>query len=262
MTIFRRCDQILETGRSVVMATVVKASQGTPGKPGFKLLLTEDGELFGTVGGGALEERVIEEAREVLRDQANRILHYNLADLNMKCGGNADVVIEYISAVKRILLFGGGHIARALTPILESVGFAVTIIDPRPDVQPHFEGSTSAAILQLDYEDLSPEADLIRGVDWCFIATHGHDYDFTVISQLLTMATAFRYIGMIGSRRKIDSMRRKLEEEGISIPDYLYAPVGIKIGGQSAAEIAVSIAAEIVAVLNNSEVTHMRLNDQ
>ena len=256
MTIFRQCDDLLESGHSVVMATVIKASQGTPGKPGFKLLLTDDGNLHGTVGGGALERQVIEEAREVLKDHQNRILHYNLADLKMKCGGNVDVVIEFVQSIRRILLFGGGHIARALSPILESLGFAVTIIDPRSDVQPHF--TNTATIIQSNYEDLSDLAELLQSAEWGFIATHGHDHDYAVLRQLLPTSANYRYVGMIGSKRKVETTRQKLQEEGITIPDHFYAPVGIKIGGQTAAEIAVSIAAEIVAVLNETRTDHMR----
>ena len=256
MTIFKQCDELLAAGHSVVMATVIKTSGGTPGKPGFKLLLTDDGNLHGTVGGGALERQVIEEAREVLNDHQNRIQHYNLADLNMKCGGNVDVVIEFVQSIRRILLFGGGHIGRALAPILESLGFAVTVIDPRSDVQPHFADTTT--IIQSDYEDLSGLAELVQGVEWVFVATHGHAHDYAVLRQLLGTSSNYRYVGMIGAKMKVETTRKKLQEEGIAIPEYFYAPVGIRLGGQTAAEIAVSVAAEIVAVLNQTGSDHMR----
>ena len=73
MSIFSKCDQILNSGRNAALATIVEASAGTPGKPGFKLVLADDGELFGTVGGGALENKTIEEAREVLATRRGRI---------------------------------------------------------------------------------------------------------------------------------------------------------------------------------------------
>lgn len=258
MTIFKQCDELLQSGAAVAMATVINAEQGTPGKPGFKLLLSSDGGLYGTVGGGALENRVIEEARKVLKTGNNLVIHYDLADLNMKCGGNVDVVIEYIQGIKHILLFGGGHIARALSPILELLGFKITVVDPRPDVQTHFDALKTTTVTALDYNDLSSLSDAVRSAEWCFVATHGHVHDYAVLKQLLGSGAEFRYLGMVGSYRKIDTTKRMLEEDGLSVPNSFYAPVGIKIGGQSASEIAVSVAAEIVAVLNGVASDHMR----
>jgi len=257
MTIFSKCEEVLASGRNAALATIVTTSSGTPGKQGFKLILAEDGELFGTVGGGALEHRAIEEARAVLADAKSRYFHFDLSDLGMECGGNVELVIEYLSAVKPFLLFGGGHVARALCPILCAVGFGVTVFDPRPEASEYF-GNIGVAVISSGYDDISEKTDTIARAEYAVIATHGHQHDYTVLKQLVANASRLRYIGLIGSSRKVRVTLGRLEEEGYDVPPTVYSPVGVKIGAQTAAEIAVSIAAEVVAVKNGHVADHMR----
>jgi xanthine dehydrogenase accessory factor len=260
MTIFTKCDQVLSSGRNAALATIVEASTGTPGKQGFKLLLADDGELFGTVGGGALENRAIEEARGVLTEGRSRIFHFDLNDLGMECGGKVDMIIEYLPAVAPFVLFGGGHVARALCPILQSIGYAVSVFDPRPETAGHF-GEMGARVVPGEYADLSKHKNDIQNAKYCVIATHGHQHDFHVLKQLLEFDENFCYIGLIGSKRKVRVTLGRLGDEGITVPSFVYSPIGLKIGALTAAEIAVAIAAEVVAVKNGTAADHMRAID-
>ena len=259
MSIFGKCEEILASGRDAALATVVEASSGTPGKQGFKLVLAGDGEISGTVGGGALENRVIEEAREVLESHRSRIIHLDLSELKMECGGNVDLVIEYLTGVKPFLLFGGGHVARALCPILQSLDFGVTVIDPRPDTAAYFD-AIGVPVVSVGYEDMSQHKELIGQAEYCVIATHGHQHDFQVLKQLVERKDELRYIGLIGSSRKVKVTLGRLEQDGLSISPAIYSPIGLKIGARTAPEIAVSIAAEVVAIKNGHPADHMRLN--
>jgi xanthine dehydrogenase accessory factor len=258
MEIFKRCSELLEQGKNLVLVTVLNASQGTPGKEGFKMILTDREELLGTVGGGAVEHQAVEEAREVLRVRENRLKSYNLDDLGMKCGGQVTLLYEYFEGLRSFLLVGGGHIGRALSPILESLGFRVTVFDSRPEVHELLGENSTRKIVTGDYRDLAPVQEILKNCQFCFIATHGHEHDYTVLKQLVQSRQPFRYVGLIGSTRKIHTTLEKLKEDGLEAPQCLYAPVGLKIGGDSPAEIAVSIAAEVVALLNGAEVPHMR----
>jgi len=258
MNIFSKCDHVLASGINAVLATIIDASAGTPGKPGFKLLVTANGELFGTVGGGALENRAIEEARRVLETGRSRVFHFNMADLGMECGGSADLLIEFLEAVSPFVLFGGGHIGRALCPILQSIGFTVTVYDARTEITGYFK-EKGAQVVPGDYNDINSHAGVIRSADYCIIATHGHEHDYEVLRQLLLTGKSFRYIGLIGSKRKVEVTVKRLEDEGVSIPPYVYTPIGLKTGAVTAGEIAVSIAAEVVAVKNNYKADHMRI---
>jgi xanthine dehydrogenase accessory factor len=258
MDILKQCSGLLEQGTDIVLVTVVKASSGTPGKEGFKMILTDRGELFGTVGGGAIEHRAVEDGKDVLKSRENRLEAYNLEKLGMKCGGQVTLLYEYMQGRQGFMLFGGGHIGRALTPILESLGFRVTVFDSRPEVLNLLGESEGRTIITGDYEDIGSAVETLQGCEFCFIATHGHLHDFQVLKQVLEAKDGYRYIGLIGSRSKIRTTLEKLKAAGLKAPEYLYAPVGLKIGGDTPAEIAIAIAAEIVAVVHGAEAPHMR----
>jgi xanthine dehydrogenase accessory factor len=258
MEILKTCSRLLEEGKNIVLVTVVKAGSGTPGKEGFKMILSEEGRLFGTVGGGAIEHRAVEDAKEVLKDRKNKLQNYNLAEIGMKCGGQVTLLFEHMQAKRGFMLFGGGHIGRALTPILESLGFRITVFDSRAEVRDLLAGTESRQVMIGDYEDITPAKEILLNCEFCFIATHGHIHDFQVLKQVLQIKDEYRYVGLIGSRSKIRSTLEKLSNAGLEAPPYLYAPVGLQIGGDTPAEIAVSIAAEVVAVLSGAEVKHMR----
>ncbi|MBN2552458.1 MAG: XdhC family protein, partial [Spirochaetales bacterium] len=165
---------------------------------------------------------------------------------------------EYMQARQGFMLFGGGHIGRALTPILESLDFRVTVFDSRPEVRDLLVEKDGRSIIIGDYEDIGTAADVLRTCRFCFIATHGHLHDFQVLKQVLEAKEDYRYVGLIGSRSKIRTTLEKLAASGLKAPEFLYAPVGLKIGGDTPAEIAISIAAEVVAVQHGAEAPHMR----
>jgi xanthine dehydrogenase accessory factor len=258
MDILKQCSSLIEGGANIVLVTVVKATSGTPGKEGFKMILTDRGELFGTVGGGAIEHRAVEDGKEVLKTGGNRLEEYNLAKLGMKCGGQITLLYEYMQGRRGFMLFGGGHIGRALTPILESLGFRVTVFDSRPEVRDQLGETEGRKIITGNYEDIGNAVEALRACEFGFIATHGHLHDFQVLKQVLEAKDEYRYIGLIGSRSKIRTTLEKLEASGLQAPDYLYAPVGLNIGGDTPAEIAISIAAEVVAVVHGANMPHMR----
>jgi xanthine dehydrogenase accessory factor len=260
METLRRCLQFLEEGCDVLLITVLQASQGTPGKEGFKLALASDGRLSGTVGGGALEHRALADARELLVKRRNALIPYNLAELGMRCGGEATLAFEFLAAQRGFILFGGGHLGQALAPMLEALGFRVTVYDSRPDMRETLETPVAArrTVVIGEYTDLGPVRSRLEAAEFCFIATHGHLHDYAVLKQVLQAPGERRYIGLIGSRAKVGHTRERLAAEGIAIPDSLYAPVGLELGAQTPAEIAVAVAAEVVAILHGATVPHLR----
>jgi xanthine dehydrogenase accessory factor len=259
MDALRSCLQFLEEGCDVLLITVLKASAGTPGKEGFKLALASDGRRSGTVGGGALEHRALADAGELLARRQNSLTTYNLAELGMRCGGEATLAFEFMAGQRCFLVFGGGHIGRALAPMLEALGFQVTVYDSRPEMREALEspGSARRSVIIGPYTDLSL-AGARLAAEFCFIATHGHLHDYAVLKQLLQAPGERRYIGLIGSRAKVRQTREQLAAEGVPIPDSLYAPVGLNLGAQTPAEIAVAVAAEVLAVLRGAAAPHMR----
>ncbi len=243
----------------MLLITVLKATAGTPGKEGFKLALSSDGRRSGTVGGGALEHRALADAGQLLGRRQNALTTYNLAELGMRCGGEATLTFEFLAGQRGFLLFGGGHIGRALAPMLEALGFQVTVYDSRPEVREALQAPSPAnrSVIIGPYTDLSGAGPRLAA-EFCFIATHGHVHDYAVLKQLLQAPGERRYIGLIGSRAKVRQTREQLAAEGIRIPDSLYAPVGLDLGAQTPAEIAVAVAAEVLAVLRGTAAPHMR----
>jgi xanthine dehydrogenase accessory factor len=256
MEALRKCLELLDAGRDLVLVTVMAAGAGTPGKEGFKMVVADDGSTFGTVGGGALEHRALQDARQALSGRHNQLSTYELAGLGMACGGEVTLAYEYLQGARAFVLFGGGHVGRALAPVLESLGFRVTVYDSRPEVAP--EAAPGREVVIGSYDDISAVLPRLEAAEFCFIATHGHLHDYQVLRQVLGAPGRRRYIGLIGSRAKVRTTRERLARDGIAAPDCLYAPVGLALGAQTPAEIAVAVAAEVVALLRGVAVPNMR----
>lgn len=251
LELFKTLASWLEEGRAFTLATVVKVEGSAPRHLGARMLVSADGASVGTVGGGALEQQVITEARAALEAGEPRLLSYRLkADLGMACGGSAAVYVEPMLPPERLFIFGGGHVGKALSNIATGLGFAVTVVDERAEFAApgRFPGARGWPVQSYDPGDWGE-----LGVDarsYCVVATHGHGTDFTVVRALMALDPAPRYVGMIGSRTKRRTVEKQLREDGVPearLPE-LHTPMGLSIGAETPAEIAVSIAAELVQV--------------
>lgn len=232
-------------GLRAAMATVLERHGSAPGTPGQKLYLAEDGTCLGTVGGGAIERATIAALLAVVNDPRakHQVRTFKLgAELGMCCGGRIEMMIEPIEGVTPCLIVGGGHVATAVAPLLVRVGFAVTVVDAREGWgdEARLEG---VRCIQGDHDDVT-DVDP-RGA--CLVMTHDHHLDQAVIEWALERGFAF--VGGIGSRAKAERTRQRLEAKGASEADRLRVrmPLGLDIGARLPDEIAVSVAAEMVA---------------
>lgn len=236
-------------GRAVVLATVLARHGSAPGTPGQKLALTEDGICEGTVGGGALERAALLAMRDAMAsavrgDGAPRVETLHLGKgLGMCCGGSVEVLIEPMAAAARVGIVGAGHVAAALVPVLVGLGFAVTVADPREAwaVGERFAG---AAVVCGEPRELRAAVGARGAV---LVMTHDHQRDQDAIEWALREGYAF--VGGVGSRAKLVKTRARLEAKGFSAEDIarVRMPLGVDVGARSPAEIAVAIAAEMVA---------------
>src|SRR5215831_9315889 len=235
-------------GRRFVLLTVVESRGFTPQKPGMHMLVAGDGEAAGTIGGGAIEHACREEAGALLASgEAARIVKKQLTtELGMCCGGEMVVHLEVLEAQPRLFVFGAGHVARPLAALAATTGFAVTVVDARPewlnaDRFPH------AAREQRDPEAAARELALDPS-DSAVVTTHDHALDQRVVQELLRRE--LRFTGLIGSFAKQRKFALRLRARGFDDAAIarLRTPVGLAIGAQTAEEIAVSIVAELVAV--------------
>lgn len=257
---------LIEQGEDFVIAKVVDTSGSTPRKKGAVLMMKRDGVTIGTVGGGLLEAETEKLCRKTFETkEKSHVYEFTLDEkqkgaLDMGCGGDATVQIDYIDAenpgnfVKEFKLastayiFGGGHVAYALEPVLRHVDFRTVVIDDReeyanPERYPHADRTIAVENFDNAFDDIETDDD-----SYIIIVTRGHRGDLQVLREALKRD--FAYLGMIGSRRKNELLFDTLRKEGVpeSKLAEVHAPIGLKIGSETPEEIAVSIVAEIIQV--------------
>jgi xanthine dehydrogenase accessory factor len=252
--------QLLANRKRGALATVVRSSGSTPQKPGSRLLLLPDGTTVGTVGGGAIELAVVDALREALRTGESQMLARDLGyDLAMCCGGRMEIFVEPVEPVPRLFVCGAGHVAKAVAPMARTVGFDVTVVDDREELntEERFVGCERVLVEPPEFlRGASPLGDS----DWLLIATHDHALDEKTLEH--SLAHAPRYVGLVGSERKvIRIVQRIVARRGPFAVDHLYAPVGVDLGAASPEEIAVSIVAELVALRHGRPAAHLRVAD-
>ncbi len=253
----------ISNGISFVLATVVEGAEKTPGRSGFKMICYPDGTSEGTIGGGALERAALDKCTEAFRTEENCYLEYELTEdkeLKMVCGGAVKVFLEYYPPSKTAYIFGAGHMCKSVVPILDSLNFQCTVIDNRreftnPELIP--KAGEVIHVNYLDYiEKLKPSPE-----DAILIFTHGHLHDFEILDVICRRNLPAKYIGMIGSKVKVAKALEEIRAKnyGNDNSGDIYTPIGLNIGVTTTQEIAVSIAAEMLAVYNGvTEIKSMR----
>lgn len=254
--LFEEIVRMRRAGQRGALATIVHTNGSIPSYESSRMLVREDGTIAGTVGGGCVEADVWAAAKEVIRTEQPRKMTFNLNheasyDAGLICGGTLEIFVEPILPQPVLYLFGGGHVSTAVARIAHQAGFAIGIVDDR-DTFANLERFPMAAETHTSYEEafakIQPNAST-----YIVIATRGHKDDMRVLDW--AVATPARYIGMIGSRRKVISVYKALEKEGHALEKFerVHSPVGLEIGALTPEEIAVSITAELIAVRRNAE---------
>lgn len=240
---------LLQSGEAGALATVLQVSGSAPQTPGARLLLRADGSAVGTVGGGALERRVLEALRGVLSEDVTappRVLSCDLGrDLGMCCGGRMDIFIEPIAARPRLSIFGAGHVAKPTAALALGSGFEVVVVDEREEwnTEDRFPGCRRE--LQDAGSHLRQTSPGQR--DWLLIVTHDHRLDEEALR--LALRGGARYIGLVGSRGKVYKLLQRIAaREGTLDLSRLYAPVGLDLGAVTPDELALCIVGELVAL--------------
>ncbi len=249
--IFEKLVELKRAGKPAALMIVTKTRGSVPRRAGAKMIVLNDGTTIGTMGGGDLEKKAIEEALEAIRKGEPRIASFTLdiekGKLDMMCGGELEVYIEPVLPEERLIIFGAGHITRRLASLMKSVGFNVSVVDDsqellRKDMFPEIEG-----LILTDMEQFARDLPSDPRT-YIVLLSRGFSRDEKILNQLIQKD--FKYIGMIGSMRKIMTMKEEIKKKGVSEEAFqkLKAPIGLDIGGETPEEIAISIAAEIIAV--------------
>jgi xanthine dehydrogenase accessory factor len=256
MDLFEEIVRLRRAGRRGALATIVHTNGSIPSYESSRMLVREDGSIAGTIGGGCVEADVWAAAKEVMKMEAPRKMVFNLNheasyDNGLICGGTLEVFVEPILPQPALYIFGGGHVSMALALAAHTTGFAIGIVDDR-ETFANKERFPMAGEVYTSYEEafekLKPSAS-----SYLVIVTRGHRDDMRVLHW--AAQTDARYIGMIGSKRKVLSVYEALEREGIPIEKLarVHAPVGLEIGALTPEEIAISITAELIAIRRNAK---------
>jgi xanthine dehydrogenase accessory factor len=239
-------------GQKCALATIVEVRGSIPSYQTAKLLVREDGSIAGTIGGGCVEAEVWTAAREAMATGQPRRLTFNLGedaadDNGLICGGQLEVFVEPITPQPRAFLFGGGHISQALARIAGLAGFSTVVVDDRAAFANPERFPDADETIVAEYEEVFPRL-IVNDGSFILIVTRGHRHDMRVLRWAVT--TPAGYVAMIGSRRKVISVVRELEKEGLPAEAFerLHAPMGLEIGAVTPEEIAVSVVAEMIAV--------------
>jgi len=242
-------------GQRGALATIVHTNGSIPSYESSRMLVREDGSMAGTIGGGCVEAEVWAAAKEVMQKEAPRKMVFHLNneasyDNGLICGGTLEVFVEPILPQPVLYLFGGGHVSMAVAKAAHAAGFGIAVVDDR-EAFANKERFPMAQDVFTSYEDAF-EKIRPNPATYLVIVTRGHKEDMRVLAW--AVRTQARYVGMIGSKRKVMSVYKALENEGYKPEEFerVYAPMGLDIGALSPEEIAVSITAELVAIRRNA----------
>ncbi|UCH97614.1 MAG: XdhC family protein [Candidatus Aminicenantes bacterium] len=264
--IYEEILKLKTSGENGVLITVVEKEGHGPAVIGTKMLVRQDGQKKGTVGGGSLEYAAVKHATKILENQKSQLKKYLLNPDNeiingektgMLCGGTITLFYEYIGTGDRLYIFGAGHIGKALVYHLKNLNYYITLLDNREGMVETIDGVQHR--ITTKYETALQDEDVPES-GYFIIASHSHKLDYVILKRIYQSQWNPRYIGMVASKRKSPLMIEKLKEElGADINlDMLYTPVGLDIGGPSPDEIAISIIAELQAIrYNKSGHKHM-----
>lgn len=304
----------INSGKKIILMIVAESSNSSPGKQGFKMAVTEDAEMIGTIGGGIMEKDMVDYSLDLLSGKADRLikkLHHsdktNFEKSGLICGGFQTIIFSVIDnslvqTIESILssisqkqngklsvtpskieyhqtenilpitfhyisdidwqytenlglsliayIAGGGHVGLAVSRVMKSLGFYVNVFDHREDVYTVEQNKFADEIIICKYEEIGDKI-IESERSYIIIVTPMHAGDKDTLKSVINKNV--KYIGMMGSKRKIKSVFDALTSEGVESEPLkkVHTPIGIEIEAETPEEIAISIAAEIIKVKNS-----------
>ncbi len=237
------------TEEPFALVTITKCVGSTPCTLGARMIVTKDKKIAGTIGGGKLEHKVIIEALEAIKN--NKIIEstYTLGpQFEQCCGGKVELIMEPMNQSPELFLFGAGHIGVEVCNLLVNTPFKLHLIDSRKNWLSKLNLDKTITPIDVDLNDFKTFTNAVNWGPNCYVVvmTHDHKIDFEIIAMALIKKT--KYLGLIGSKTKRVRFNNMLKKE-MSIADGMkdvVCPLGLKIGGDTPKEIAISIIAQLL----------------
>lgn len=263
MSIFTAAIRLEKQNIPFALAQIVESRGSTPRHSG-QMLVTKEGQISGTIGGGMLERNVIDAAVEAIQQRQNRMFHGRMARegkdaVGSDCGGAISVFISVHCQRPRLLLLGGGHVNQAIAKMAAPLGFILAIADTyapslKPELFPEGCELLHASSYQAAIKQLAPDEE-------CYVVIATNSQDQEALAELIDYPV--KYLGLLASKRKVQTFVRHLQQQGIPEETLLQlrAPIGLDLGAETPAEIAISVLAEILQVKNTASGAVMNIVD-
>jgi len=238
----------LKRGAPSALVILSKLKGSGPRKPGAMMLVKRDGAIVGTIGGGLIEKKLIEEAKKSIIEEETRSIYVELTEKNRElglyCGGEVEFLVVPLLPKEKLIIFGAGHVSRALAQFADQAGFNVTVVDERPDINKD-NFPTSVRVLNKKYREFLDELE-ITPKTYIVIATEAHEKDFFILEEILKKKDFPGFLGMLGSKTKFRTFKKRIGEKFKKKIGRVRTPVGLEIGAETPEEIAVSILAQLI----------------
>ncbi|MCU0725178.1 MAG: XdhC family protein [Planctomycetes bacterium] len=256
--------KLIGEGRRAALVLVTGTTGSAPRGMGAAMAVRDDGSIAGTVGGGLLEFEAIAAARAALADGRPRRLRFDFTagpgkNLDMACAGTAELFVTVHAGGPELVLFGAGHVARALAVMAKTAGYRITVLDDRQGHPDPAAFPAGTGCLAGPYAECVAKVTFNAARTFAVIVTHGHERDREALD--LCLGRPWLYLGMIGSRAKVARLFREAgrDDAARAALARVRAPIGLDLGGRAPGEIAVSILAEMQAVrYGRDEIRPMR----
>lgn len=249
MTLYQSILEIEKNNGTGALCTIIRSKGSTPRHVTSKMLVYPDGRIVGTVGGGEVENRVIKEAIKAMNERTPHLLSYNMANPERGdpgvCGGQVEIYVEPLIPKNVLVVVGVGHVGKAVAHLAKWLGFIVAVTDDRPEFCNPGSVPEADAFYPIPLEELPSKLDI---TPWTYIVltTRGINVDIPGLPPILASKAA--YIGVIGSKRRWATTKKKLVDNGVpaELIKRVHSPIGLEIHAETPEEIAVSIMAEII----------------
>jgi xanthine dehydrogenase accessory factor len=260
--IYEEMASLRAKGMRGALATIIAHKGATPRKEMAKMLIRSDGYQIGTIGGGSIEAEVFREAHGIMETGTARLLSFDLTGIDpeesaLLCGGSMDVYVEPIIPDPTLIILGAGHVSKAAAEIAKLIGFRIVIVDDRP------KHANADLFPMADVFHVGPMEKVLKEIpvsetSYIFIASRSRQFD--LICLRFAVQSPAKYIGMLGSGAKNRALLQQIEKEGVDPKKFerVCVPVGLDIGSETPEEIAVSMAAELIASRKNLKVSQLR----
>jgi len=247
LNIYQEVMRIKQKGGTAILATPITVDDAFHKEGNSKMLMKTSGEKIGFLFcGKKVEERILGEGDALLRGNSPTVMIFHSEEENSSWK-KMEVLLEPIFSEPTVYIFGGGHVSQQLAPLAKRVSFKVVIIDDREMFANYERFPEADEVIVSEFEKCFDQLNIDES-SYIVIVTRGHLYDGFVLEQAIK--TNARYIGMIGSKKKIQTLYQDLMKKGIpkETLDRVYAPIGLNINSETPEEIAVSIVAELIKV--------------